>query len=95
MYMRKKCLTVVLLGTLFFGACQSQKPPHSQITDPNAVFAQGGAHVRARQRQVQGAAGAGGEVEAEGRSVQDPMTLDLACLALVVLASVGGAARVP
>jgi hypothetical protein len=54
MYMRKKCLTVVLLGTLFFGACQSQKPTHSQITDPNAVFAQGGAHAESSETPARG-----------------------------------------
>jgi hypothetical protein len=30
--------------TLCLGACQSPKTAKQQITDPNAVFAQGGAH---------------------------------------------------
>jgi hypothetical protein len=54
MDMCKKCLTGVLLGTLFFGACQSQKPAHSQITDPNAVFAQGGAHAESSETPGRG-----------------------------------------
>ena len=51
-YMRKKCLTFILLGTLCFGACQSQKP--AQITDPNAVFAQGGAHAESSGTPTRG-----------------------------------------
>ena len=38
-------LSGLLLIAFFLGACQSQKPVKSQITDPNAVFAQGGAHA--------------------------------------------------
>jgi hypothetical protein len=45
---RKEVWLVVILfvGTAFcLGACQSGKSAKTQITDPNAVFAQGGAHV--------------------------------------------------
>jgi len=37
---------ILFVGTAFcLGACQSGKSAKTQITDPNAVFAQGGAHV--------------------------------------------------
>jgi hypothetical protein len=38
-------LSGLLLIAFFLWGCQSQKPVKSQITDPNTVFAQGGAHA--------------------------------------------------
>jgi hypothetical protein len=36
---------ILFVGTTFcLGACQSGKSAKSEVTDPNAVFAQGGAH---------------------------------------------------
>ena len=41
----KGWLSGLLVVAFLLGACQSQKPVRSQITDPNTVFAQGGAHA--------------------------------------------------
>jgi hypothetical protein len=43
--MHRNWLPTVLLGALCLGGCQSPKPANKQITDPNAVFAQGGAQA--------------------------------------------------
>jgi hypothetical protein len=44
-FIHRKCLPGILVVTLCLGACQSPKIAKSQITDPNAVFAQGGAQA--------------------------------------------------
>jgi hypothetical protein len=42
-FIHRNWLPGILVVTLCLGACQNPKPAKSQITDPNAVFAQGGA----------------------------------------------------
>jgi hypothetical protein len=56
-------LSGLLLVAFFLGACQSQKPVSSQITDPNTVFAQGGAHA-----ESSGTPGRGGGRRSRGQS---------------------------
>ncbi|HYY27937.1 MAG TPA: hypothetical protein VE860_08340 [Chthoniobacterales bacterium] len=53
--MRRKEVAILFAGiTLCLGACQSPKTANKQYTDPNAVFAQGGAHEEAGSTPARG-----------------------------------------
>jgi hypothetical protein len=44
-FMRGICVPGIMVVTLCLGACKNPEPAKAQITDPNAVFAQGGAQA--------------------------------------------------
>jgi hypothetical protein len=58
-FMHRNWLPGLLLVTLCLGACQSPKPARSQITDPNTVFAQGGAQAVSGGTPSRGGGGGG------------------------------------
>jgi len=62
---QRNWLSGLLLVAFFLGACQSQKPVKSQITDPNAVFAKGGAHAESNATPGRGG-GRGSRGQSQG-----------------------------